>query len=44
MWPNVMPLWTIWFGSVFQFIGGGGAILQAMVWTMVSDVIPISNL
>ncbi|KAF6803553.1 MFS transporter [Colletotrichum musicola] len=44
MWSNVLPLWTIWFGAMFQFIGGGGAILQAMVWTMVSDVIPISNL
>ncbi|TDZ21193.1 NAD-dependent protein deacetylase hst2-1 [Colletotrichum orbiculare MAFF 240422] len=44
LWPNVLPLWTVWFGSIFQFIGGGAAIVQAMVWTMISDVVPISNI
>ncbi|KAK2729476.1 major facilitator superfamily transporter [Colletotrichum kahawae] len=44
LWPNVLPLWTVWFGAIFQFIGGGAAIVQAMVWTMISDVVPISNL
>ncbi|KAL0937506.1 MFS transporter [Colletotrichum truncatum] len=44
LWPNVLPLWTVWFGAAFQFIGGGGGMVQAMVWTMISDVIPISNL
>ncbi|KAK2052489.1 ATP synthase F0 [Colletotrichum caudatum] len=44
LWPNVLPLWTVWFGSVFQFIGGGPGTVAAMVWTMVSDVVSISNL
>ncbi|KDN70779.1 putative ATP synthase F0 [Colletotrichum sublineola] len=44
LWPNVLPLWTVWFGSVFQFIGGGSGMVRAMLWTMISDVIPISNL
>ncbi|KAK1999783.1 ATP synthase F0 [Colletotrichum falcatum] len=44
LWPDVLPLWTVWFGSVFQFIGGGSGMATAMVWTMISDVVPISNL
>ncbi|KAK1590933.1 ATP synthase F0 [Colletotrichum navitas] len=44
LWPDVLPLWTVWFGSAFQFIGGGAGMAAAMVWTMVSDVVPVSNL
>ncbi|GJC82700.1 efflux pump ustT [Colletotrichum liriopes] len=44
LWPDVLPLWTVWFGAVFQFIGGGAGMVQAMTWTMISDVVPISNL
>ncbi|KAF9879497.1 ATP synthase F0 [Colletotrichum karsti] len=44
LWPDVLPLWTVWFGAMFQFIGGGAAMVQAMVWTMISDVVPVSNL
>ncbi|KXH42552.1 ATP synthase F0 [Colletotrichum nymphaeae SA-01] len=44
LWPNVLPLWTMWFGAAFQFIGGGAGMIQAMTWTMISDVVPISSL
>ncbi|WQF82994.1 Putative major facilitator superfamily, MFS transporter superfamily [Colletotrichum destructivum] len=44
LWPGVLPLWTVWFGAVFQFIGGGTGMVQAMTWTMISDVVPISSL
>ncbi|OLN96521.1 hypothetical protein CCHL11_00775 [Colletotrichum chlorophyti] len=44
LWPDVLPLWSMWFGSVFLLIGGGGGMVQAMTWTMISDVVPISNL
>ncbi|KAL2876116.1 Sir2 histone deacetylase Hst2 [Colletotrichum sp. CLE4] len=44
LWPNVLPLWTMWFGAVFQFIGGGAGMIQAMTWTMISDVVPIFSL
>ncbi|KAK1506480.1 [Colletotrichum costaricense] len=44
LWPNILPLWTMWFGAAFQFIGGGAGMIQAMTWTMISDVVPISSL
>ncbi|OHE99738.1 Sir2 family protein [Colletotrichum orchidophilum] len=44
LWPDVLPLWTMWFGAAFQFIGGGAGMIQAMTWTMISDVVPVSNL
>ncbi|KAK3311005.1 major facilitator superfamily domain-containing protein [Chaetomium strumarium] len=40
---NVVPLWMTWFSSAFQLIGGGGAITVAMVYTILADVIPISE-
>ncbi|KAK1985383.1 ATP synthase F0 [Colletotrichum cereale] len=44
LWPDVLPLWTMWLGAVFQFIGGGAGMVKAMTWTIISDVVPISSL
>jgi hypothetical protein len=43
LWPNVFPLWVIWFGSSFLLLGGGANILIAMLWTMLADAIPIAQ-
>ncbi|KAL2198393.1 major facilitator superfamily domain-containing protein [Corynascus similis CBS 632.67] len=36
---DVLPLWTTWFASAFQLIGGGGSIVVAMVYTAIADVV-----
>ncbi|KAK4236022.1 major facilitator superfamily domain-containing protein [Achaetomium macrosporum] len=40
---DVVPLWVTWFSSGFQLIGGGGAIMIAMLYTTLADVIPTSE-
>ncbi|KAH6628217.1 major facilitator superfamily domain-containing protein [Chaetomium tenue] len=37
---DVVPLWVTWFSAAFQLIGGGAAIIVAMLYTMVADVVP----
>ncbi|GKT65419.1 ATP synthase F0 [Colletotrichum tofieldiae] len=44
LFPEVLPPWTIWIGSAFQLIGGGVGMVNAMIWTMISDVVPSPNL
>ena len=38
-----LPLKLIWFSSVFIVIGGGPAVAVAIIFTMVSDVVPTEN-
>jgi MFS family permease len=37
---KVLPLELAWLGSLSTFIGGGSSVANAMVFTVVSDVIP----
>ncbi|KAK4103346.1 MFS general substrate transporter [Parathielavia hyrcaniae] len=37
---DVVPLWVTWFSAAFQLIGGGGAIVVAMLYTTIADVMP----
>ncbi|KAK4119330.1 MFS general substrate transporter [Parathielavia appendiculata] len=37
---DVVPLWVTWFSAAFQLIGGGGAIVIAMFYTTIADVVP----
>lgn len=44
MWlSNILPLWTIWLGSLFLFIGGSISVAVAMLYTMVADVVPVAE-
>ncbi|THY07627.1 MFS general substrate transporter [Aureobasidium pullulans] len=33
-----LPIWTIWFSTAFQIIGGGPGIPMTMIYTMITDV------
>jgi MFS family permease len=37
---QVLPLELVWLGSLSTFVGGGSSVANAMVFTVVSDVIP----
>ncbi|KAK0730321.1 major facilitator superfamily domain-containing protein [Lasiosphaeris hirsuta] len=41
--PDIFPLWTVWFAWVFTLIGGGGQLIVAMLYTFVSDVTPVAD-
>ncbi|KAH8721147.1 Efflux pump ustT [Beauveria bassiana] len=36
--PQKLPLRAMWFSGVFQLIGGGGATVMAMCYTMIADM------
>ncbi|OAA43932.1 MFS multidrug transporter [Beauveria brongniartii RCEF 3172] len=36
--PQKLPLRALWFSGAFQLIGGGGATLMAMCYTMIADM------
>ncbi|KAM3497389.1 hypothetical protein MY10362_009260 [Beauveria mimosiformis] len=36
--PQTLPLRALWFSGAFQLIGGGGATLMAMCYTMIADM------
>ncbi|KAM3486724.1 hypothetical protein MY8738_000218 [Beauveria namnaoensis] len=36
--PQKLPLRALWFSGVFQLIGGGGATVMAMCFTMIADM------
>ncbi|PQK17555.1 hypothetical protein BB8028_0008g00640 [Beauveria bassiana] len=36
--PQQLPLRALWFSGVFQLIGGGGATVMAMCYTMIADM------
>ncbi|WEW59684.1 hypothetical protein PRK78_005163 [Emydomyces testavorans] len=40
---RVLPLRAIWFGSVFNIIGGGLGVTNAMVITMITDIVEPDN-
>lgn len=40
---NIVPLWTILLANMFMFIGGGGMVATAMLYTMLSDVVSVDN-
>ncbi|OBW64929.1 MAG: Uncharacterized protein AUREO_050020 [Aureobasidium pullulans] len=35
---NIFPIWTIWFSTAFQAIGGGPGIPMTMIYTIITDV------
>ncbi|KAI5249346.1 MFS general substrate transporter [Aureobasidium subglaciale] len=35
---HIFPIWTIWFISAFQIVGGGQGIPMTMIYTMIADV------
>ncbi|KAK3949895.1 major facilitator superfamily domain-containing protein [Pseudoneurospora amorphoporcata] len=41
--PNIFPIWTVWLTSSFLLIGGGGGIIAAMLYTFISDIVPIAE-
>ncbi|KAH6957907.1 major facilitator superfamily domain-containing protein [Ilyonectria sp. MPI-CAGE-AT-0026] len=41
--PDVFSIWHILLGSIPTLIGGGWAVVAAMVWTILSDSIPTSK-
>lgn len=41
--PNIFSIWAILGGSIFYLIGGGGQMAVAMVYTIVADVVPVSQ-
>ncbi|KAM7201953.1 Major facilitator superfamily domain containing protein [Naviculisporaceae sp. PSN 640] len=40
---NIFPVWMVWFSGVFMFLGGGAMIAVAMLYTMLSDVLPVDQ-
>ncbi|KAM3512401.1 hypothetical protein MY11210_003967 [Beauveria gryllotalpidicola] len=36
--PQTLPLRTLWFSGAFQLIGGGGATVISMCYTMIADM------
>ncbi|KAK4227516.1 major facilitator superfamily domain-containing protein [Podospora fimiseda] len=40
---DVMPLWMTWLNSAFQLIGGGATIMVAMLYTIIADVVPVTE-
>lgn len=36
---QILPLRAVWFGCVFSFIGGGLGVTNAMMMTMMTDVV-----
>ncbi|KAJ4263465.1 hypothetical protein NW762_006284 [Fusarium torreyae] len=41
--PNIFSVWAVLAGSVFFLIGGGSTMAVAMVYTIVADVVPVSE-
>lgn len=39
-WPRVFPARLTWLSVVFQLVGGGTLVVNAMVFAMVADVTP----
>lgn len=38
LFPDVVPLWTVWLSALAWFIGGGPVMIFATLWTMLADV------
>ncbi|KAH8879335.1 MFS general substrate transporter [Thozetella sp. PMI_491] len=41
--PNIFPVWSILITSFFAVIGGGSGMTVAMLYTFLSDVVPVAN-
>jgi hypothetical protein len=39
-WPHVFPTRLTWLSVIFQLVGGGNLVVNAMIFAMVSDVTP----
>lgn len=39
-WPTVFPTRLTWLSVVFQLAGGGTLVVNAMIFAMVSDIVP----
>ncbi|TQV92256.1 hypothetical protein V2A60_004543 [Cordyceps javanica] len=38
--PHVFPIRAIWFAALFTFVGGGGTVLNALIFATISSVAP----
>ncbi|KAH7166369.1 major facilitator superfamily domain-containing protein [Dactylonectria macrodidyma] len=41
--PDAFSIWHLLLGSIPTLIGGGGSVVTAMVWTILSDSIPAAR-
>ncbi|PWI68291.1 hypothetical protein PCL_02060 [Purpureocillium lilacinum] len=41
--PNFFSIWAILYGNLAFFIGGGGQMAGAMVWTILADAVPVAE-
>ncbi|KAK2601809.1 hypothetical protein QQS21_004592 [Conoideocrella luteorostrata] len=41
--PKVFSVWSILYGNIAFLIGGGGQMAAAMIWTLISDAIPVDK-
>ncbi|KHO01274.1 MFS transporter [Metarhizium album ARSEF 1941] len=41
--PKHFSVWSILYGNMAYFIGGGGQMAAAMVWTLLADAIPMAE-
>lgn len=39
-WSDIFPVKLTWVSSVFQLVGGGSLVVNAMVLVMVADITP----
>jgi hypothetical protein len=42
-WWRIFPLRLIWLSPVFQIIGGGGTVIQSVIYAIISDVSTEAN-
>lgn len=40
---KILPLELVWLGALSIFIGGGSSVANAMIFTVISDVVPESG-
>ncbi|KAE8351280.1 major facilitator superfamily domain-containing protein [Aspergillus coremiiformis] len=38
--PEIFPLRAVWYSGLWQLIGGGGASISSMCFTMIADICP----
>ncbi|ODA83166.1 hypothetical protein RJ55_01677 [Drechmeria coniospora] len=41
--PDVFSIWAMLYGSITYFIGGGGQMAVAMLWTILADTLPVAE-
>ncbi|PHH73090.1 hypothetical protein CDD80_4039 [Ophiocordyceps camponoti-rufipedis] len=41
--PDIFSVWSLLYGSAAYAIGGGGQMAAAMIWTIITDITPISD-